>query len=113
MNYVANTVEGFVAAAECDAALGQAINFGSGREISIGDLACLIADLVGTPITIECEDERLRPAQSEVDRLLADNSLARRLLAWEPKVSLEDGLQETIAWIRRQPQKSRPDVYTV
>ena len=113
MNYVSNTVEGFVAAAKCDAAVGQTINFGSGREISIGQLARLIADLVGTPITIESEDQRMRPARSEVDRLLADNSLARRLVAWEPKVSLEDGLRDTIAWIRRQPQKSRPDVYGV
>ncbi|MBN1283942.1 MAG: GDP-mannose 4,6-dehydratase [Anaerolineae bacterium] len=113
MNYVANTVAGFVKAAESEAALGRAINLGSGREISIGDLAKLIAALVGKDITIESEAQRLRPEKSEVNRLLADNTQARDLLGWEPAVSLEDGLARTIAWLREHMDRYRPGVYAV
>jgi dTDP-glucose 4,6-dehydratase len=102
-----------VAAAACDAAVGQTLNVGSGREIAVGDLAQLIAELAGTPIEVQSEDQRMRPERSEVDRLLADNSHARRLLGWEPRVTLEEGLRRTVDWIRQHPHKYRPDVYTV
>jgi NAD dependent epimerase/dehydratase len=100
LNFVANTVDGFLLAASEPAALGQTVNLGSRREISVGDLASLIAKMVGKPIKIESEDERLRPAGSEVERLLAENALAGKLFGWTPKVSLEEGLNLTIAWIR-------------
>lgn len=99
MNFVANTVEGFIACAENPEAVGHTINLGSGREISIGDLAQLIANLMGRPIEIETEDERLRPPESEVERLIADTKLARELTGWTPRISLEQGLEQTISWI--------------
>lgn len=111
LNFVANTVEGYVAAAEHDAAIGQTINFGSNREITIGDLAQLIIRLVGTDAHIESESQRLRPAQSEVERLLADNSRARELLGWEPRVTLEEGLQRTIEWLRENRHWYRTGIY--
>ncbi len=111
MNYVTNTVDGYIYAASVDAALGQAINLGSGREISIGDLAQMIIRLVGRDITIETEQQRIRPDQSEVSRLLADNTLARELLGWEPVVTLEAGLQRTIDWLRDHLSRYRPGVY--
>jgi dTDP-glucose 4,6-dehydratase len=98
--YVADTVRGFIRAAEAEGLLGREINLGTNNEISVGDLAHRIAGLLGETISIVCEDERLRPAKSEVERLQADNSLARQLLAWEPQVSLDDGLRRTIDWIR-------------
>lgn len=113
MNYVSNTVEGYLAAAASDQAIGETINFGSGCEISIGDLAKMIADMTGAKIRIECDTARARPEGSEVDRLLADNSLARRLVGWEPKVTLEDGLRRTIDWLREHKEYYRPDVYTI
>ena len=113
LNFVANTVEGFVLAASTPAASGQTINLGSGREISIGDLAQLIARLVDKPIRIESEAARVRPEGSEVERLLADNRLARELLGWEPRVNLEDGLQRTIEWIQQHPERYRPGVYII
>jgi dTDP-glucose 4,6-dehydratase len=113
MNYVSNTVDGFLAAAASEQAVGKTVNLGCGREIAIGELAGLIAGLCGAEITIESDQQRLRPDTSEVDRLLADHSLARRLLAWEPKVGLEEGLRQTIDWMREHPRKYRPDVYTV
>lgn len=113
LNYVGDTVNGFLAAAVAEEAIGQTINIGSGREISIGDLAGLIASLVGSDVEMHTEEQRVRPANSEVERLLADNSLAARLLGWESKVSLEEGLRLTIDWMRNHMQKYRPDVYAI
>jgi dTDP-glucose 4,6-dehydratase len=113
LNYVDNTVNGFLLAAVTDAAIGQTINLGSGREISVGDLAGLIAHLAGRPIEVESSQTRRRPEPSEVDRLLADNRLARSLLGWEPQVSLEDGLQRTIEWVGANMHRYRPDDYTL
>ncbi|APG27356.1 NAD-dependent dehydratase [Syntrophotalea acetylenivorans] len=113
MNYVANTVDGFLAAATAPAAIGRTVSFGSGREISIGDLAQLIAGLIGKPIRIESEETRIRPNKSEVERLLADNTLAKNLLNWTPQVSLEEGLQRTITWMKDHLERYRPGVYVV
>lgn len=112
-NFVANTVDGFVLAASTPVAIGRTINLGSGREISIGDLAQLIARLMDKPIRMESEAERVRPEHSEVERLLADNTLARNLLGWQPKVSLEEGLQHTIVWMQQHLERYRPDVYVI
>jgi len=100
LNFVSNTVDGFLLAAATPSAIGKTINIGSGREISIGDLAALIIQMINKPIKIESEDERLRPRGSEVERLLADTTLAQQLLGWQPKVGLEEGLTRTIAWIK-------------
>ena len=105
LNYIDNTVDGFIAAANASDAVaaGRVFNIGSGREISIENLAYLIGRLMGKTITIETDTHRQRPADSEVDRLCADATLARTWLGWEPKVSLEEGLRETIAWFRERP----------
>lgn len=113
MNFVQNTVEGFMAAAASEKAIGQTINFGSGREIAIGDLAHLIARLCGTEIEIETEEQRIRPEKSEVERLIASNELARELTGWTPRTTLEDGLEQTIAWFRDNLHRYRADVYNV
>ncbi|MBE7496288.1 MAG: SDR family NAD(P)-dependent oxidoreductase [Verrucomicrobiaceae bacterium] len=99
LNFVQNTVEGFCAAALSPNAAGQAINFGSGREISVGDLAILIGKMMGKEIEIVCEEQRLRPTKSEVERLLACNKKAKELCNWEPRTTLEQGLEKTIAFI--------------
>jgi len=113
LNYVSNTVEGFMAAAVAPDAVGATVNLGSGREIAMGDLAQLIAKLMGREVTIEVDQQRLRPGKSEVDRLLADNTLARTLLGWQPQISLESGLTRTIEWLRDHKDRYRPSVYTV
>jgi NAD dependent epimerase/dehydratase len=113
LNYVSNTVDGFLKSASTPAAIGRTINLGSGREISVGDLARMIAGFCGQEITIQSEAQRMRPDKSEVERLLADNTLARTLLGWEPAVTLEDGLTQTIEWMRQNLNRYRPDVYTI
>jgi len=112
-NYVANTVEGFILAAHAPTAVGRVINVGSGREISIADLVHVIGGLLGRQVTIQTEEERLRPEQSEVQRLCASNALARELLGWEPRISLEEGLRLTIDWIRKHAGEYRTTSYVV
>jgi dTDP-glucose 4,6-dehydratase len=98
--YVSDTVAGFLSAAEAEDILGEEINLGMGNEVTIGQLAETIIRLVGRPVRIEVDAERLRPAKSEVQRLLSDNRKAARLLKWTPQVSLEEGLARTIEWVR-------------
>lgn len=113
LNYVSDTVEGFVRAASAPAAVGETFNLGSGREISIGDLARLIASLMGQSISIEDDAARLRPDGSEVERLLADSMRARTLLGWQPVTNLEKGLEQTIEWMRKHHDKYRTAGYVV
>ncbi len=113
MNYVANTVNGFMLAAAVPEAIGRTINLGFGKEISINDLAQMIARLTGAEIELESDDSRVRPEKSEVERLMADNRLAKELLGWTPEVDLENGLQKTIDWMRENLDKYRPGVYVV
>jgi NAD dependent epimerase/dehydratase len=113
LNYVSDTVEGFIRAANADNVLGQTINLGSGREISIGNLALLIARLLGKQVQIITDERRTRPEKSEVERLLADNSKAKRLLGWEPRVSLEEGLLRTIDWMREHRRRYRLDNHSI
>lgn len=113
LNYVADTVGGFIKAAECPRAVGQVINLGTSSEISVGDLATTILRMLGTDKPIVTENERLRPAGSEVDRLCADAGKARELLGWEPAHTLEEGLTRTIEWIRENNERYRAGVYTI
>ena len=113
LNFVSNTVDGFLRAAVADKAVGGTFNLGTGREISVGDLAKLIGKLVGKPLEIVSEEQRLRPTLSEVERLLADNSRAKSVLGWSPAVGLEEGLERTIRWMRENQGRYRTGVYTV
>ena len=111
--YVDDTVEGFLKIAESDEAIGKVVNIGSGKEISIGDLAIKIGDIIGNEIKISSDDMRLRPTKSEVRRLLADISLAKSLLGWKPKISLTEGLKLTIDWIEVNLSKFKIGEYKV
>jgi NAD dependent epimerase/dehydratase len=113
LNFVSNTVDGFLRAGSAPGAEGQTINLGTGREVSVGDLVRMIGAIMGRPITIETDARRLRPEASEVERLLADTARAKQLLGWEPEVTLEDGLRRTLEWMQANPEGYRPDVYTV
>lgn len=101
-NYVADTVRGFIAAAESDKSIGEVVNIGSNYEISIHDTVQLITEIMNTSVDIETDQIRIRPEKSEVERLWADNTKAKNLLGWEPryagKEGLRRGLAETISW---------------
>jgi len=101
-SYIKDTVRGFIAVAESEKSVGEVINIGSNFEISIGDTVNLIAEVMGTEIQIESDEARLRPENSEVERLLADNTKAINLAGWEPlyagKNGFKRGLFETVEW---------------
>jgi len=112
-NYVADTVEGFIRMGECPDAIGQVINIGSGREVSISELSKTILSLIGRNIPIVCENERVRPPASEVDRLCANNSKANGILGWQPQFTLQQGLTQTIEWMEKNLDRYRIGTYTV
>ena len=111
LTYVKDTVAGFVAIASCDAALGRVVNIGRGEDISIGELVELIGRRLGRSISVLSDQERHRPAKSEVERLLAGTALAQSLWGWKPRYSLESGLDETIDWVRTHIDRFRVDSY--
>ncbi|MGE5112263.1 MAG: GDP-mannose 4,6-dehydratase [Acidobacteriaceae bacterium] len=112
-NFVEDTVRGFLLNAASENAIGRVINLGTGTEISIGELAKTICSLAGTRCEIIQDDHRVRPAGSEVERLCADNRVARELLGWSPQVSLREGLQRTMEWVRTNLGLYRVGVYAV
>jgi NAD dependent epimerase/dehydratase len=109
--FVSDTVTGFVRAASVPEVLGRTVQLGTGVEISIRDLAGVLAEISGVPLRIEEDQARIRPASSEVERLVADPSLARDLLGWRAQVPLREGLRETLAWLRRSPLPERAGEY--
>jgi dTDP-glucose 4,6-dehydratase len=111
--YVKDTVRGFIRAAEARNVVGREINLGTNNEISVGTLAERIANIIGNQISIVCEKQRLRPVKSEVQRLHADNSLALKLMRWKPEMSLDDGLRQTIDWIKQNRETFQLDEYHV
>ena len=115
LNYVTDTCAGFIALAKCDAAIGQTVNIGSGREIAMGDLAKLIISASNKKALLASDGQRKRPAKSEVERLLCDNTLMHKLTGWAPKVSLEKGLSNTISWFKdaENIKKYKSDIYNV
>jgi dTDP-glucose 4,6-dehydratase len=98
--FVEDTVDGFLRAAEVPNVEGQTLNLGTGHEVTIGELTELIFQIVGKQAEVKVEAERLRPEKSEVMQLMSDNSLAKKILGWEPRISLNDGLVRTVEWIR-------------
>lgn len=118
-NYVRDTVRGFVAVAECDAALGKVVNVASDYEISIGDTARLIAELMDREVEFVTDEQRMRPAGSEVERLWGSNARVTELTGWRPEFpgveGLRRGLSETIAWFGdpRNLGRYKADVYNI
>jgi dTDP-glucose 4,6-dehydratase len=112
-NFVTDTVAGFIQVAECDAALGEVFNLGTGRETSVGELIGIVGDRVGRPLVVEEDPQRLRPSTSEVTRLVADASKVRQVCGWAPAVTLEEGLRRTVAWVAEHRALYRPETYSI
>ncbi|CAN5302703.1 NAD-dependent 4,6-dehydratase LegB [soil metagenome] len=112
-NFVDDTVEGFIAVAEAAGTSGEVVNIGSGQGISIGDTVALIQDLMGSAVDIACDEDRVRPAASEVMQLICANDKARRLTGWQPHTSLRDGLARTIDYVREHREDYKAGVYNV
>lgn len=118
-NYVLDTVKGFVAVALSEKSVGEVINIGSGFEVSIGDTAKLIAEVMKVDIEIISDEERLRPEKSEVNRLLADNNKAKNLLNWAPEFGgvegFKRGLEKTVQWFSDSNNRKmyKSDIYNL
>ena len=111
--YVSDTAAAMARCAEVDGVEGEVFNFGTGHEISIGDLAERLLTLLGRPAAIVEDPDRVRPAGSEVDRLLADWTKAKERLGWSPEVELEDGLARTAEWVGESLSAYKPSIYNV
>lgn len=112
-NYVKDTANGFYEIARSDKAIGEEINIATQQEISIGRLAEELIRQINPQARIVCEKERTRPEKSEVNRLLGSNEKIQRLTDWKPVYSFEQGLAETIEWIRGHMDAYKPDIYNL
>jgi len=114
LTFVKDTVQGFITVGLCDKVLGQVVNLGVGSGNTIGTVAKKILKILGKEnMPIEKDPSRVRPAKSEVMRLISNNTIAKETCGWQPKYSLEEGLVETIEWIRKNMDMYRPDFYAV
>lgn len=112
-NYVKDTAAGFIAIAESDKTIGEEINIATQQEISIGDLADEIISQINPNARIICDEQRLRPVKSEVNRLLGSNEKIKRLTDWEPRYTFAEGISETIDWMRVNLSSYKSDIYNV
>lgn len=112
-NYVKDTVAGFIAVAESDETIGEEINIATQQEISIGELANEIIRQINPNARIICDEQRLRPEKSEVNRLLGSNEKIKRLTDWSPQYTLAQGIQNTISWIKDNIQYYKSDLYNL
>jgi len=112
-NFVGNTVEAFLRLAETPGTEGDVYNSGSGKEITIGDLAEKISRITGVNKPIATDPQRLRPAKSEVERLLCDASKIRQVCSWQDPVGLDEGLEITCRWIREHLESFKTEIYNV
>lgn len=114
-NYVEDTCRGFIALANCDAAVGKTVNIGSNYEISVGDTLNLIKELMHSDVRFITDEQRIRPEKSEVFRLWCDNSLIEQLTGFKPQVDIREGLKRTIDWFTagENLKKYKSDIYNV
>ncbi len=112
-NYVKDTAAGFLAIAEADQTIGEEINIATQQEISIGTLADEIIRQINPKARIVCDEQRLRPEKSEVNRLLGSNEKIRKLTAWESRYTFEQGIANTINWIKDNLQYYKSDLYNL
>lgn len=112
-NYVIDTANGFISIYESDKTIGEEINIANGNEISIGDLAKSLIGIINPRAQIICDEERLRPEKSEVNRLLGSNEKIKRLTKWSPQYTIREGLKETVEWIKNNQGVYKSDIYNV
>jgi NAD dependent epimerase/dehydratase len=113
LNYVSDTIEGFIKVAESQKAFGEVINVGSGRAVTIKETADIIIKLLGGQKNIVSNDDRFRPKDSEVMELLCDNRKAKELAGWAPAVTLEEGLIKCIDYIKENLWRYKPGIYNL
>ena len=113
LTFVSDTISGFIDIFKNQDLISEVTNIGMNEEISVEGLANTIADIMGIKINILQDENRIRPEKSEVERLLCDNTKLQKRTSWKPKYNLEQGLTETISWIKNNMNMFKPDIYNV
>ncbi|MEP6751419.1 MAG: GDP-mannose 4,6-dehydratase [Candidatus Dormiibacterota bacterium] len=113
MNFVADTVDGFIRIATCDAALGRVVNVGSGRGLKVGQMVDAVSKALGRPLKAVDDPDRVRPPTSEVEALIADAKLADQLFGWRSVTPFEEGLKRTIEWFSEKQAVLDPTKYLI
>ena len=112
-NYVKDTANGFIEIAKTDSTIGEEINIATGKEISMGETAKTIINIINPKAKVICDEERLRPEKSEVNRLLGSNEKLKKYTNWSQKYTFEEGVNETIKWFRNNLDKYKVDIYNL
>jgi len=114
-NFISDTCRGLLAIAECHKTIGKEINIASNSEISIADTTSLIKEIMKSNVVLNLDKQRIRPENSEVFRLVGDNSLIRNLTGWQPEVSIRKGLEKTVDWFTRPENlsKYKPEIFNL
>jgi nucleoside-diphosphate-sugar epimerase len=113
MNFVTDTVDGFLRIARCDDALGRVVNIGSGRGLTVADMVDGVSKALGKELKVVNDPERVRPAASELEALIADSTLAHELFGWRSETTFEVGLRATLEWFSEHDRGHDPAKYLV
>lgn len=113
LTYVADSASGFIAFAECEKTVGEVVNLGSNREVSISQLIEIVSTCLNKKIKVNKEEKRVRPEKSEVERLLSDSSKAKALFGWNPKIDIEEGIRKTVGWMEKNIDRYKEEIYNI
>ena len=113
LTFVTDSASGFVAFAECEKTVGEVVNLGSNREVSINELIEIVSTCLNKKIKITKDKKRVRPEKSEVERLFSDSSKAKALFGWNPKIDIEEGIRKTISWIEKNIDEYKQEIYNI
>jgi dTDP-glucose 4,6-dehydratase len=113
LTFVTDTVAGMIAAASTPATIKRTVQLGTGHDVSVGEIVELVAEILGKQLEVHTDPRRVRPPDSEVQRLLSDPGLARELMGWEPEVTLREGVSRTLEWIESNAYRYRIDEYVI
>jgi NAD dependent epimerase/dehydratase len=113
LTFVTDSASGFIAFAESEGSVGEVVNLGSSREVSVSELIEMVSVCLNKKIKIVKEKKRIRPEKSEVERLFSDSRKAKALFGWIPKIDIERGVKKTIDWIDRNIDKYKQEIYNI
>lgn len=113
LTFATDTARGFLMASLSDSVIGDTVNLGVGEGSSVRELVDLVGQLLGKELPVEIDQKRIRPANSEVMRLISDNSKAKERMGWQPRVSLKDGLEQTVRFVEQNLDAFKSNIYTV
>jgi len=113
LTYVTDSACGFIAFAECEKTVGEVVNLGSNREVSISELIQMVSVCLNKKVKVIKEKKRVRPEKSEVEKLLSDSRKAKALFGWSPKIDVKEGIRKTVSWIGKNIDKYKQEIYNI